>query len=69
MMKHNAQKLNAEKTAILIVDLQNDFLDSNGAYGRAGQTSPEIAALPERLLPPLNLVRKKGGFCTGFMGK
>ncbi len=60
-MKHNAQKLNAEKTAILIVDLQNDFLDPNGAYGRAGQTSPEIAALPERLLPLLNLVRKKGG--------
>ena len=61
-MKHNAQKLNAEKTAILIVDLQNDFLDPNGAYGRAGQTSPEIAALPERLLPLLNLVRKKGGW-------
>ena len=62
MMKHNAQKLNAEKTAILIVDLQNDFLDPNGAYGRAGQTSSEIAALPERLLPLLNLVRKKGGW-------
>lgn len=62
MMKHNAQKLNAEKTAILIVDLQNDFLDPGGAYGRAGQTSPEIAALPERLLPLLNLVRKKGGW-------
>ena len=62
MMKHNAQKFNAEKTAILIVDLQNDFLDPNGAYGKAGQTSPEIAALPEKLLPLLNLVRKKGGW-------
>jgi len=62
MMKQNVQKLDAEKTAILIVDLQNDFLDPGGAYGRAGQTSPEIAALPERLLPLLNLVRKKGGW-------
>ena len=61
-MKQNVQKLDAEKTAILIVDLQNDFLDPGGAYGRAGQTSPEIAALPERLLPLLNLVRKKGGW-------
>jgi nicotinamidase-related amidase len=37
--------------AVLIVDLQNDFLDPKGAYGRAGQTSSEIAALPSRILP------------------
>ena len=38
-------------TALLIVDLQNDFLHSEGAYGRAGQGAAEIAALPERLKP------------------
>ena len=54
--------LDAKTTAVLIVDLQNDFLDPKGAYGRAGQSSPEIAALPERLLPLLNTVRDAGGW-------
>ena len=53
---------NPATTAVLIVDLQNDFLHPEGAYGRAGQTSPEIAALPERLLPLLNAVRDAGGW-------
>ena len=55
-------------TAVLIIDLQNDFLDPKGAYGRAGQSSPEIAALPSRILPLLNAIRKAGGwvFSTQF---
>ena len=55
-------KFNPATTAVLIVDLQNDFLDSKGAYGRAGQTSPEIAALPDRILPLLDAVRAAGGW-------
>ena len=51
-----------KKAAVLIVDLQNDFLDPKGAYGRAGQTSPEIATLPSRVLPLLNTIRKAGGW-------
>ena len=51
-----------KKAAVLIVDLQNDFLDPKGAYGRAGQTSPEIAVLPSRVLPLLNTIRKAGGW-------
>ncbi len=47
-------------SALMLLDLQNDFLHSNGAYGRAGQTSPEIAALPEKLKPLAELFRKKG---------
>ncbi len=47
-------------TALLLVDLQNDFLHKNGAYGRAGQSSPEIAALPERLQPLLLALRATG---------
>ncbi len=61
-MAESNNRLNPATTAILIVDLQNDFLDPNGAYGRAGQTSPEIAALPERLLPLLETVRRAGGW-------
>lgn len=49
------------KTALLIVDLQNDFLHPRGAYGRAGQSSPEIAALPARIAPLVKAMRAKGG--------
>ena len=55
-------KFDPATTAVLIVDLQNDFLDPKGAYGRAGQTSPEIAALPDRILPLLDAVRAAGGW-------
>ena len=37
-------------TALLLVDLQNDFLHPQGAYGRGGQGCAEIAALPARLV-------------------
>jgi nicotinamidase-related amidase len=47
-------------SALLLLDLQNDFLHSNGAYGRAGQSSPDIAALPARLKPLAQLLRNKG---------
>ncbi|MDH7795939.1 MULTISPECIES: isochorismatase family cysteine hydrolase [unclassified Beijerinckia] len=49
------------KTALLIVDLQNDFLHPRGAYGRGGQSSPEIAALPARIAPLAAALRAKGG--------
>lgn len=47
-------------SALLLLDLQNDFLHPQGAYGRAGQSSPDIAALPARLKPLADLVRDKG---------
>ena len=47
-------------SALLLLDLQNDFLHANGAYGRAGQRSEEIAALPQRLRPLVDLSRQKG---------
>lgn len=50
------------RTALLIVDLQNDFLHEDGAYGRAGQQSDAIAALPDKVLPVANAVRQAGGW-------
>ncbi|MBI3451267.1 MAG: cysteine hydrolase [Rhodospirillales bacterium] len=49
-------------TALVLVDLQNDFLHPQGAYGRAGQTSPAIAALPARLGPVAEATRRAGGW-------
>lgn len=51
----------ATDMALLIVDLQNDFVHPDGAYGRAGQASPEIAALPARLAPLAQAMRRGGG--------
>lgn len=48
-------------TALLLVDLQNDFIHANGAYGRAGQGNAAIAALPAKLKPLADLVRTRGG--------
>ena len=50
------------RTALVIVDLQNDFLHPDGAYGRAGQKSDAIAALPARVLPLAQQIREKGGW-------
>jgi nicotinamidase-related amidase len=47
--------------ALLLCDLQNDFLHPEGAYGRAGQSAPEIAALPSRLAPLAHATRAAGG--------
>jgi ureidoacrylate peracid hydrolase len=44
-------------TALVLGDLQNDFLHPDGAYGRAEQTSPDIAALPDKLAPLVHAAR------------
>jgi nicotinamidase-related amidase len=42
--------------------MQNDFLHPEGAYGRAGQTSAAIAALPPRLKSVAAAMRAAGGW-------
>lgn len=49
------------RTALLTIDLQNDFLHPQGAYGRAGQKARSIAALPARIAPVRDALRAKGG--------
>jgi nicotinamidase-related amidase len=48
--------------ALLLCDLQNDFIHPNGAYGRAGLGNPDIAALPARLAPLAAAMRAAGGW-------
>jgi nicotinamidase-related amidase len=47
-------------TALILGDLQNDFIHPDGAYGKAGQSDPAIAALPARLAPLVRAAREKG---------
>ncbi len=49
-------------TALMLIDLQNDFLHPTGAYGRAGQGAASIAALPARLRPVADAVRAARGW-------
>lgn len=62
------------QTALLLCDLQNDFIHPEGAYGRAGYSAPAIAAIPARLKPLADAMRAKGGWIasthfTLFTGK
>ena len=47
-------------SALILGDLQNDFLHRDGAYGRAGQSHPAIAALPGKLAPLVAAARGRG---------
>ena len=51
-----------EHMALMLLDLQNDFVHPDGAYARGGQRSETIAALPERLAPVAGAVRAAGGW-------
>lgn len=53
--------MNATSTALLTIDLQNDFLHPEGAYGRAGQGADSILALPDRIAPLKQALSKAGG--------
>jgi nicotinamidase-related amidase len=54
-------------TALLLCDLQNDFLHPKGAYGRAGLGAAEISALPARLSPLSARLRAAGGVAVATM--
>lgn len=49
-------------TALLLVDMQNDFLHPEGAYARGGAKAAEIAALPAKLKPVAEAMRAAGGW-------
>src|SRR4051812_11617665 len=52
--------MNPSTSALVLGDLQNDFLHPDGAYGRAKQSHPSIAALPGRLGPLVGAARTRG---------
>jgi ureidoacrylate peracid hydrolase len=49
-------------TALMLVDMHNDSLHPEGAYGRADQKSEAIAALPDHLVAVANAMRLAGGW-------
>lgn len=59
--------MNIASTALLLVDLQNDFIHANGAYARGNAKSADIAALPQRLKPLADAFRAKGGLIAATL--
>jgi nicotinamidase-related amidase len=55
-------KLDARRTALVIVDLQNDFVTEGGAYDRGGAASAAARALPARIAPVARTLKGAGGF-------
>ena len=49
------------KCALVVVDLQNDFLHTDGAYARGKAVNPLAQALPERVLLLAQAVKQAGG--------
>ena len=47
--------------ALVIIDLQNDFLHPDGAYARGRTTSAAAQALPDKLVPVAQAVKAHGG--------
>ncbi|HKY14676.1 MAG TPA: isochorismatase family cysteine hydrolase [Microthrixaceae bacterium] len=48
------------RAAVLVVDLQHDFLHPDGAYARAGVVAPALAEVPGRVVPLLDAARGAG---------
>ena len=53
--------IQSTKTALVIIDLQNDFLDPKGAYARGGDANPAAAPLPERVAGVARALKAAGG--------
>lgn len=53
--------LRGPKTALLIIDLQNDFLHPDGAYARGGDANPRAQVLPHRVAAVARAVKAAGG--------
>jgi ureidoacrylate peracid hydrolase len=53
--------LDPRRTALLVIDLQNDFLAPDGAYARGGAASDAARALPARVAPLAAALKAAGG--------
>ncbi len=58
---NTGMKIKTANTALLIVDLQNDFLAAEGAYARGGAVSAAAGELPVRVAEVARAVKVAGG--------
>ncbi len=60
-------KINPATTALVIIDLQNDFIAPDGAYARGGDKSAKAAALPEKIAKVAKALKAKGGMVAASL--
>jgi ureidoacrylate peracid hydrolase len=53
--------VNPASTALVIIDLQNDFLSPDGAYARGGASSPQALVLPAKIARVAKALKACGG--------
>lgn len=61
MSSHTMHNITPGKTALIIVDLQNDFLAPTGAYARGGAVSAPALELPSRVARVAQALKAAGG--------
>ncbi|MDM0073194.1 isochorismatase family cysteine hydrolase [Variovorax sp. J2P1-59] len=49
------------RTALVVIDLQNDFLHPDGAYARGGDSNPPALLLPARVAAVARALKRAGG--------
>lgn len=54
-------RIEGAKTVLVIIDLQNDFLDPKGAYARGGDSNPPALLLPARVAGVARALKSAGG--------
>ena len=54
------QKIAPEHTAVIVIDVQNDFCADDGVFGRQGQDLSAIQAMVPRLVPFVDVARAAG---------
>lgn len=60
--KPHERSIDPRRTALLIVDVQNDFVHPEGVYARHGVSSSDAGDLPRRLKPVAAAVRRRHGW-------
>ena len=56
------KNIDPQSTALLMIDLQNDALHPDGAYGRAGLACAALSNLPGKVLPVAQALKRRGGW-------
>src|SRR5262245_4364615 len=56
------RRFEPKTTALLICDLQNDYVHPDGAYARGGAANETITAVPARVKVAADAVRAAGGW-------
>lgn len=64
-MSSAAAPLHTRRVALVVIDLQNDFLAADGAYARGGAVSRAALLLPPRVAQVAQAVKAGGGLVAG----